>query len=111
MTFGSGSATMSELRGPGYSTRRKQRAFGLRKLRKNFIRRLENEFSACNRRREREWHPAWKNETCRMITFVSRTRKHVRDSSADDRANDAQHDRPEDRHVRVHNRLRNYSRN
>ncbi len=52
-----------------------------------------------------------KNETCRMITFVSRTRKHVRDSSADDRANDAQHDRPEDRHVRVHNRLRNYSRN
>jgi hypothetical protein len=46
-----------------------------------------------------------KNEADRMISFICRARKHVRNGTAHDRSDDAEHDRLEDRHMHVHHRF------
>jgi len=47
-----------------------------------------------------------KNEASRVVSFVRRARKHVRNAAADDGSENAKNDRPEDRHVNVHHRFR-----
>ena len=41
-----------------------------------------------------------------MKTRITRTRKHMRNCSADDRADNPEHDGPKDRHVRMHDGFR-----
>jgi hypothetical protein len=47
-----------------------------------------------------------KNQARRVISFVSRARKHVGNTAADDRSDYAQHDCPKHRYMHVHHRFR-----
>jgi hypothetical protein len=60
---------------------------------------------------ENQYRPeCGKDQTSKMIAFVSWTRKHVGYRSSNDRSDNAKHNRPEDCDVFVHHRFRDYAR-